>query len=243
MIRLILILLFLLLFFILTIPAVIVLLILRRTNPKAMARGSKAIVSWAFRVMLFLGGVKRTVIGEENIPKDEAVLYIANHRIIIDVPVTYISLPNPTSYIGKIELSKVPFLNIWMKLIQSLFIDRNDIRQGLKTILEGIELVKNGQSVFIAPEGTRNQNKEMLPFKEGSFKIAEKTSCPIVPISITNTDAILENQFPRIKSSHVIVEFGKPIYIKDLEKEERKFLGAHVQGVIKETLDKNYKLI
>ncbi len=243
MIRLILVVIFLSLFFILTIPLLLLEFILSKTNTKAMAISSKAIISWALSVVMFLSGVKRKEIGLENIPKDEAVLYISNHRSFFDIPVTFTSLPNPTGYMGKIELAKVPFLRTWMKFLQCLFLDRNDLRQGLKTILEGIELVKSGHSVFIAPEGTRNQGKEMLPFKEGSFKIAEKSGCPIIPISITNTEAILENQFPRIKSATVIVEYGKPIYINELKKEERKFLGAYVQGIIKETLDKNQKLI
>ena len=94
-----------------------------------------------------------------------------------------------------------------MKFIQCLFLDRDDLRQGLKTILKGIEMVEDGYSVFIA-QRTRNQGQEMLPFKEGSFKIAQKTGCPIIPVSISNSDSVLEKQFPRLKSAHVIVEFG-----------------------------------
>ena len=100
-----------------------------------------------------------------------------------------------------------------------------------------------GYSIFISPEGTRNQGKEMLPFKEGSFKIAEKTGCAIVPVALTNTDEIFENHFPRVKSAKVVIEFGKPIYPNQLDKEQRKRLGSHVQSIIKEMLDKNSALI
>ena len=100
-------------------------------------------------------------------------------------------------------------------------------------------------SICIFPEGTRNKGEElsMLPFKEGAFKIATKTGCAIVPISMNNTAAIFENQFPRIKKVNVVVEYGTPIYPKDLAPEDKKHIGAYVQNIIQETINKNAELI
>ena len=83
----------------------------------------------------------------------------------------------------------------------------------------------------------------MLPFKEGSFKMAEKTGCPIIPMAITNSAEILENHFPKAKPVHVIVEYGAPIYPNELDKETKKKLGAYCQNVIKEMLDKNEAMV
>ena len=114
---------------------------------------------------------------------------------------------------------------------------------GLKTILAGIDHIKNGISMCIFPEGTRNKTDDlMLPFKEGSFKMAEKTGCAIVPMAITGSADILENHFPKVKATHVILEYGKPIYPNELDKETKKKIGAHCQGVIEEMLVKNEKL-
>ncbi len=148
-----------------------------------------------------------------------------------------------TGFIAKKEIRRIPFLRVWMHFIQCLFLDRSDIKQGMKTILQAIEQIKKGYSIFISPEGTRNHGKEMLPFKEGSFKIAEKTGCAIVPVALTNTDEIFENHIPWIKSTKVVIEFGKPIYPNRLDKEQLKHLGSYVQGIIKEMLDKNQALI
>ena len=79
----------------------------------------------------------------------------------------------------------------------------------------------------------------MLPFKEGSLKIAEKTGCPIVPIAVTNSAQIFENHFPKVTPCRVIVEYGQPIYPKDLSKEDKKFLGAYCQNIIAQMLRKN----
>ena len=83
----------------------------------------------------------------------------------------------------------------------------------------------------------------MLPFKEGSFKIAEKSGCPIIPMAITNSADVLEAHMPRVKKAHVIVEYGKPIYPNELDKEQKKKIGAYCQNVIAEMLEKNNSII
>ncbi|HKL99801.1 MAG TPA: lysophospholipid acyltransferase family protein [Mobilitalea sp.] len=242
MLRLFFALLFILLFFIISIPIILIEYIIGRYSRHAKVSSSQKIVVCAFRIVLLISGVKRTVIGRENVPKDEPVLYISNHRSYYDVPVAFVSLPTLTGFMAKKEFEKIPFLRTWMRFIQCLFLDRKDIKQGMKTILKGIEQIKDGYSVFISPEGTRNHNKEMLPFKEGSFKISEKTGCAIIPVALSNTDDVFENHFPRVKPTHVIIEFGKPIYPNQLDKENRKFLGTYVQGIIMDMLERNSSL-
>ena len=235
--------LFLLIFFIISIPLFIVEIIIGKINPRKKVQSSQSIVVTAFRIILWFCGIKKTVLGVENVPKDEAVLYVSNHRSYFDILIGYTSVPNLTGFIAKKEMSKIPFISWWMRFLNCLFLDRENVREGLKTILKGVELVKQGYSVFISPEGTRNQGKEMLPFKEGSLKIAEKTGCAIIPVSINNTDNIFENHIPWIKRAHVIIEFGKPVYPNDLDKETRKFIGSYVQNIIRDTLNRNAGLV
>lgn len=244
MIKTILIALFLLVFFIVSIPLFLIEWIIGKFNVDVKNRSSLAIVNWAFRVITFLSGAKVTYIGLENIPTDQAVLYVANHRGFFDTILTYQKVPRPTGYISKKEIEKVPFLRVWMRNLQCLFLDRENIKEGLKTILEAIDKLKNGISICIFPEGTRNKGgRELLPFHEGSFKIAVKANAPIVPITINNSSAVLEDVLPRIKGAKVIVEYGKPIYLDQLEPEQKKALAPYVQNIIQETYDKNQKLI
>lgn len=240
MIRLILVITFVVLFLIFTIPVMIVEYIIGKTNPDLKSRSSLTIVNWAFRCVRFLAGTKVDYIGLENVPSDTAVLYIGNHRSFFDVVLTYPMVPRPTGYIAKKEIEKVPLLNIWMRNLHCLFLDRKDIKAGMQTILEAIDLIKNGISVCIFPEGTRSKTEgELLPFNEGSFKIASKSGCPIVPMTIVNSASVLENQFPFIKKSHVIIEYGTPVLIQDLPKEQQKRPGAYFQTIIQETHIKN----
>ncbi|MFI3171524.1 MAG: lysophospholipid acyltransferase family protein [Eubacteriales bacterium] len=201
-------------------------------------------VQRAFRTLLFITGVKTTVIGEENIP-DEPVLFIGNHRSQFDILLTYSRCKRLTGYVAKKELEKMPLLNSRMKALHCLFLDRKNPKEGLKTILEAINHIKTGISVCIFPEGTRNSGEEgtLLEFKDGSFKIATKAGCAIVPIYITNTAAMFEEQFPRIRPTHVIIEYGKPIYPKDLDKETLKHLGTYFSDLYSEKLAENMKLL
>lgn len=240
MIRLIFVFLFVFLFLVLTIPVLLVEWIIGKFNPEAKAKSSLAIVNWAFRVVAVISGTKVIVKGEENVPKDTAVLYVGNHRSFYDIILTYVRVPRLTGYVAKKEMIKVPLLSHWMKNLHCLFLDRENIKEGMKTILAGIEKVKNGISIAIFPEGTRNHVPDtFLPFHEGSFKIADKGGVPVVPMTIYNSAAVFEDHFPKIKKATVIIEYGKPIYLDQLDKDTKRNLGTYVSGIIKDTYFKN----
>ncbi len=244
MIRVILVFLFVFLFLVLSIPLLIAEWIIGKFNQSIKDKSSLAIVNWAFRMVIRISGTKVIVKGEERIPKDTAVLYVGNHRSYYDIILTYVRVPRTTGYIAKKEMLKIPLLSNWMRNLHCLFLDRENVKEGMKTILEAIEKVKNGISICIFPEGTRNKSADtFLPFHEGSFKIAAKGNIPIVPISIVNSAAIFEDHLPKIKKATVIIEYCEPIYVKNLEKETQKALGTHVSGIIADTYFKNKGLL
>lgn len=235
MIRFILLACYVVLFLLLSTPLMLAEWILGKFNMDAKNRSSLAIVNWAFRCCLKITGVQLTVLGEENVPTDVPVLYVGNHRSYFDILLTYTRVPRITGYVAKKEMEKIPLLNIWMRNLHCLFLDRNNIKEGLKTILTAIDKIKSGISICIFPEGTRNKTPDtFLPFHEGSFKVADKTGCPIVPMVINNSADIYEDHLPKIKKTRVVLEYLPPVYIRDLPKEDRKRVGALVEEQIKE---------
>ena len=223
-------------YLILSIPLLLIEWVIGKINPRAKDISSLRIIQAVFRLILTIAGVTVTVIGQENIPRDTPVLYIGNHRSFFDILLTYIRCPDLTGYVAKAEMRKIPLLSDWMRYLHCLFLDRKDIKKGLKTILEGVEKIKSGISICIFPEGTRNRNEdelELLPFHEGSFKLATKTNCPIVPIALNNTVSIFEKQFPRVRKTHVVIEYCTPVIPGQLAKEERKFIGQYCRNIIR----------
>lgn len=235
---------FLILYLILSIPIFFAEWLIGKFDREKRDYSSLRIVQWGFKVILKITGVETTVIGEENVP-DEPVLFVGNHRSFFDILLTYSRCRRLTGYVAKKEMEHIPLLCTWMHFVYCLFLDRENPREGLKTILQAIDYIKEGISICIFPEGTRNKGEElsMLPFKDGAFKIATRTNCAIIPISMNNTSAIFENQFPKIKKVHVVLEYGKPIYPNDLSKEDKKKIGAYVQNIIQTTINKNAEMV
>lgn len=219
--------------------------IISRFSKKKAERFYFRIVQWIFRVLMRIAGAKVTVKGRENIPKGEAVLYVANHQSFFDVIISYTLLNDPTAYIAKKEFEKVPLLNINMKALSMLFIDRDDIKQSLGIIKTAIGYIKEGRSIFIFPEGTRNKSGDELnlaPFHRGSFKPAQRTGCKIVPIAFNNTETLFEKNFPHVTPAKVVVEFGKPVAYGDLTKDQQKHIDEYFRAEIIEMLKKNQEL-
>lgn len=233
MIRLILVAIFLFSFLILSIPVLLAEWIIGKRSPGLKDRSSKAIVSWGFRCITFITGTKVIVKGLEHIPSHTAVLYVGNHRSYLDIVLTCPIFPRVTGYVAKKEMLRWPLLKDWMKNIHCLFLNRDNIKEGLKTILKGVEEVKNGISICIFPEGTRNKvNDTFLPFHDGSFKIADKGNVPVIPMVIVNSAGVFEDHLPRIKKATVVISFEEPVYLDRLEKDLRRNPGNYVSEII-----------
>ena len=233
-------------YLILSIPILLAEWVVGKFSRRAKDISSLRIIQTVFKFILKVTGADITIIGHENVPKDQAVLYIGNHRSFFDILLTYVLCPDLTGYVAKKEMEPIPLLSTWMRYLHCLFLDRKDIKEGMKTILTAIEKVKSGISICIFPEGTRNKGTdelELLPFHDGSFKIATKSGCPIIPMAISNAAELFENHFPKIKPCKVVVEYGKPIYPEELSREDKKRLGAYTQGIILEMLKKNREMV
>ena len=128
MIRTLIIVIIVLAYLILGIPVLLIEWVIGKFNPRAKDYSCLRLVQAAFKLIMFAAGTKLTVIGEENVPKDQAVLYVGNHRSYFDVIMTYARCPRLTGYIAKVEMLRYPLLRDWMKALYCLFLDRDDIK-------------------------------------------------------------------------------------------------------------------
>lgn len=226
-------------FLIISLPIQLVVWLLSKKWPTAPDHVSYPLVCGFFKYALFFAGTKIDYIGKERVPEG-AVVYVGNHRSFFDIVTMYPAINHPAGFLAKIELKKIPGLNIWMSIMHCIFLDRNNIKKGLVSIMDSIENIKKGISMFVFPEGTRSKEEgSFLEFHDATFKIALKTGCPIVPVAICNTAAIFEDHFPKIKPAHVIVEYLDPINPADLTPEQKKNIGSYVRGLIIEAYNKN----
>lgn len=182
--------------------------------------------------MIDCTGSKIRVTGYENIPKDETVVFIGNHQGNFDIPLLLGYIDKPIAYIAKIEIMKLPIVREWMKYMRCVFIDRKDPRQSLKAISQGVEHIKEGQSMVIFPEGTRSKGDKVGEFKPGSLKLATKAGTTIVPFTIKGTYKIFEANGNKIKPAEVELIIHPPVSTNGLSKEEINELPDKIKEII-----------
>lgn len=172
--------------------------------------------------------------GLTNIPEGPC-LFVANHQAIFDAFLMAAFIDKPFGFIAKKEIESLPLISSWLRDINSVFLDRENVRESIKVINKGIENLKSGYSMAIFPEGTRSLKSEMREFKKGSMKLALKAGVPIVPITLDGTYRVLE--VGKKVSGHTIkMVVHKPIYVDKLTREEQGELASIVHKIIEEEL-------
>src|SRR5471030_763778 len=98
--------------------------------------------TWA-RFVMKVAGAKVNIIGLEHLPIDKTVLFVSNHQSNFDIPLLLSSIDIPKGFIAKKELANWPFISTWMKYINCIFMDRDNLRKSAESIVEGINLLKS----------------------------------------------------------------------------------------------------
>jgi 1-acyl-sn-glycerol-3-phosphate acyltransferase len=213
------------------------LFIIRKTKSKEKCDDYlyKVVNGWA-RYTLKIIGVKVNIKGLENLPK-ESCLFVSNHQGNADFLVMMSELNKHLGFLAKKEILKIPVIRTWMKDMHCVFIDRENIRESLKAINQGIENLNNGYSMLIFPEGTRSKSHKLGEFKKGSMKMALKTNAPLVPIAIDNSFKVFEEGKGKLKPAVINMSILEPIIVSNLTKEEKSALADLVRDKIAKELE------
>lgn len=186
--------------------------------------------------LLRLAGCDVTVEGLAHVPKDRAVLYVANHQSNFDIPLMITQLPGKKGFIAKIETLKMPIVSDWMKFMHCVFMDRSDIRKQVKSISEGVGILKSGHSMVLFPEGTRSPDGKLLEFKPGGMKLATKSGVPIVPVTIDGSMNLMKKGTFKITPAKVIIRISEPIEMTEEMNRETIKLAEDVKAIIAASL-------
>ena len=192
------------------------------------------------RLALALGGVHVNVTGLEKVPRDGRFLLVSNHRFAFDPLVFYSSMPwADLAFLSKKENFSIFVVAQIMREVLCLPLDRENDREALKAILKAIQFIKEDKcSIAVFPEGGTNRTEEdLLPFRNGAFKIAQKAGVPIVVCALTNTKAILKNMFRRKTDVYLDVLDVVPASEVTAHKTTAE-IGDHVHKILSEGLAK-----
>lgn len=184
------------------------------------------------KLIFFSARVRLNVKGAENLPKeDRSIVFVANHQSITDVPVLKTVIPYPMGFMAKIELFRVPFIQVWLAGLRCIAIDRANLRKSMEAIRKGSQQVASGYPMVIFPEGTRSRSNGMRAFKGGSLKLAEWVNARIIPITLDGTCRLITKEGIGFGNT-VDITFHPPIDTSQLSREEMKELPQKLWGIV-----------
>lgn len=194
-------------------------------------------VDYTMELLLFFARVKIVVKGIEKIPENRRFLVVSNHISNLDPIVGIVAfMKYRIIYISKPENFKIPVVSKFIHQSGFLPIDRVNARNAMKTIHKATDYVKDDVgSVCIYPEGTRSKTGQLLEFKDGVFYICKKAPCPLVVITVKNTEKAVKN-FP-FKSTRVEIDVLETLEPEFFESKSTHELSEHVRDMMLESLN------
>lgn len=166
---------------------------------------------WAARV-LDNARISLDVVGRSNVRQGEIYLVMSNHQSLYDIPVLFVVLGSEMRMIAKKELFRVPVFGPALEAGGFVSIDRTDHHAAVRSLQHAHRLLEAGTHVWIAPEGTRSDTGELLPFKKGAFHLALESALPILPVTLAGTrDALPARAVRSRKGAQVRVTIHPPI--------------------------------
>ena len=184
--------------------------------------------------IMFIGGIKLKTIGKEKVPKDQPVIFVANHCSHLDIACLCGALPVNLHFIGKKELIWTPVVGWYMFIAGHIFIDRKSRSKSVISLKKAAQKIKNGKSVAMYPEGTRSRTGELGEFKKGAFHLALDAGVSVIPVHIKGTYNVWSAVSNKITPGDVTVRIGKPIDSTKYDKKTIKGFVSEARTAIEE---------
>ena len=169
---------------------------------------------WWAKIILKTCLIPVKVEGRENLEKQQSYVFVSNHQGAFDIFLIYGYLGRNFKWMMKYQLEKIPFVGYACKKSHQIFVDKRGPKKIQKTYETAREILQEGYSVTVFPEGARTFTGHMGKFKKGAFALADELQLPVVPLTINGSFDIL----PRMRDWHWInwhplrLTIHQPIY-------------------------------
>lgn len=182
---------------------------------------------------IFAGvGIKVHSFVHEPIPKDQPVIFVANHQNMLDIIACAAAMPKPYGFLAKAELRKMPFIGRVLQRSACVFVDRSSPRGSVQSLKEAAVQVRSGNSVLVYPEGTRSFGRTVMPFRRGAFLLALEANVPIVPVVQLDNHLALDERIKVASSRNIRVHICKPISTTGYKRSAIQELMDEVRGAM-----------
>jgi len=168
--------------------------------------------SRALRILFALIGCRVTVNGRENLNVAGAKVFASNHASYFDVLPLMLGLGVNYRFVAKREVTQMPLIGSFLLQMGHVSFDRSDAQARLQQSEQLEGLLRNGESVFVFPEGTFFPEDGVRPFQLGAFRAAVDANVPIIPVSLEGTRKVLRDETYLPRHAHVTITVSAPIY-------------------------------
>jgi acyl carrier protein len=175
-------------------------------------RAAGRYTSAALKLLFFLAGIRVKVVGKEYMDTPGAKVYASNHVSYFDVLPLMEALGVPYRFVAKNEVNKMIFIGTFLNKMGHLSFERSDQNARLRQVEQIEQYLKNGESIFVFPEGTFTPEDGIRPFQLGAFRTAVATGTPIVPVSLAGTRRFLRDGRILPRPTKVTITLSAPIY-------------------------------
>ena len=158
-------------------------------------------------------------IGMDNVPEHGGCIIAVNHMSRIDPPLVFILIKRKdVTGLAADKYKNNPFFRLIIETVDGIWINREEA--DFHALREAIGYLKKGGILGIAPEGTRSTVASLLKAKIGVAYLADKAGVPVVPVAISGTEDTLKKVI-NFKRPHIRVEFGKPLFLPPIDRQNR----------------------
>jgi 1-acyl-sn-glycerol-3-phosphate acyltransferase len=171
--------------------------------------------AWS-RMILLTTGVTVDVCGVEALTPGATYIFVSNHQSIYDIPIVFWHLPWQLRIIAKASLGKFPFLGWHLSRTGHLLVDRRN-PDPMGVLRRWKELVSQGLSLIVFPEGTRSPDGRVGRFKGGSFLLAIQAGLPLVPVSVAGSRHVMLKNRLMTCPGHVRLTVHPPVPTEGIE--------------------------
>ncbi|KLN66376.1 AMP-binding protein [Vibrio sp. VPAP30] len=172
-----------------------------------------SVTQFGARALIWLTRTKLTVTGQENLPsKDSHCVLVGNHASYLDGVALMASMPIHCHFVAKAELLNNPFARLFLSRLDTEFVERFDVQQGLADAEKLAGVAKSSQPLFLFPEGTFYRMAGLHEFHMGAFTAAAQAKLPVIPVTLRGTRSKLrgDSLFPR--RGNISVTFSPPLF-------------------------------
>lgn len=150
--------------------------------------------------------------GRERLESSAPVVFTATHQSNLDIVLYGTTFPPRTAVVGKLEVRKIPFFGWFFAATGNILIDRGNRERALATMARAAERMRREKlSVWMFPEGHRNQEPALLPFKKGAFHLALAARVPVVPVASEPIATVLDGRRMMVRPGTLRIRVLPPI--------------------------------